>query len=160
MSSDEPQTISDITVDTQNLYREEIYTGLKVASIRKMVPIRPDGSDDPNREPLFTGQTTLMSAAGPVPVQCALDASNLEEAAAKSDAEILGLVRRGKRMPGLARNVEIRAGDLLVVEASPASIEDLLGVMHLEYVGSGLSVLAVTKMLSIWKKRNKDMKRV
>jgi len=67
--------------------------------------------------------------------------ADLDEAAAKSDAEILGLVRRGKRMPGLARNVEIRAGDLLVVEASPASIEDLLGVMHLEYVGSGLDML-------------------
>ncbi len=67
--------------------------------------------------------------------------ADLDEAAAKSDAEILGLVRRGKRMPGLARNVEIRAGDLLVVEASPASIEDLLGAMQLEYVGSGLDML-------------------
>ena len=67
--------------------------------------------------------------------------ADLDEAAAKSDAEILGLVRRGKRMPGLARNVEIRAGDILVVEASPASIEDLLGSMQLEYVGSGLGML-------------------
>ncbi len=67
--------------------------------------------------------------------------ADLDDAAAASDAEILGLVRRGKRMPGLARNVEIRAGDLLVVEASPASIEDLLGVMQLEYVGSAREML-------------------
>ena len=67
--------------------------------------------------------------------------ADLDDAAAASDAEILGLVRRGRRMPGLARNVEIRAGDLLVVEASPASIEDLLGAMQLEYVGSGREML-------------------
>lgn len=67
--------------------------------------------------------------------------SELDDAAEKSDVEMLGLIRRGKRMPGFARSVEIRAGDLLVVEADPANIEDLLGNMQLEYVGSGLSLL-------------------
>ena len=36
-----------------------------------------------------------------------------------SDVEIIGLTRRGERMPGLARVVEIKAGDILVVEAHP-----------------------------------------
>lgn len=111
MSSDEPQTISDITVDTQSLYREEIFTDLKVASIRKMVPIRPDGSDDPTREPLFTGQTTLMSAAGPVPVQCALDASNLEEAAANFPEAVKEAV---ERMVEEAREIQRREASRIV----------------------------------------------
>jgi di/tricarboxylate transporter len=67
--------------------------------------------------------------------------SDLDEVAEKTDVEILGLVRRGSRMPGLARNVEIRVGDILVVEANPANIEELLGAMKFEYVGSSVTLL-------------------
>ena len=59
----------------------------------------------------------------------------LDEPASRSDVEIVGLVRRGRRMPGLARAVKIRAGDVLVVEASPDSLEEALGSLELEYVG-------------------------
>jgi len=62
---------------------------------------------------------------------------DLDELAGKSDVEIVGLVRRGRRMPGLARAVEIMAGDILVVEASPDSLEEALGNLNLEYVGKG-----------------------
>ena len=44
-------------------------------------------------------------------------------------------------MPGIARLVEIKAGDLLVVEANPESIDTVLGSMGLEYVGSGVTTL-------------------
>jgi len=60
----------------------------------------------------------------------------LDERAAKSDVEIIGLVRRGRRMPGLARAVEVRAGDMLVVEGDPESIEDAVGGLGLEYMGT------------------------
>ena len=66
---------------------------------------------------------------------------DLDEIAEKSNVDILGLVRRGRRMPGLARVVEIQAGDLLVVEGDPESIEDAIGRMGLEYVGTGEGVL-------------------
>jgi di/tricarboxylate transporter len=68
--------------------------------------------------------------------------AELDELAEKSDVEVLGVVRQGRRMPGLARSVEIKAGDLLVVEANPESIEDALGAMGLEYVGKGADLLA------------------
>jgi di/tricarboxylate transporter len=45
-------------------------------------------------------------------------------------------------MPGLARRTEILAGDILVVEASPDSLEEALGTLNLEYVGKGEGVLA------------------
>ena len=61
----------------------------------------------------------------------------LDEEAAKSDVEIVGLVRQGQRMPGVARVVEIRAGDILVLEAHPENIDEALGVLQLEYVGAG-----------------------
>ncbi len=62
---------------------------------------------------------------------------DLDNKAANSDVEIIGLTRRGKRMPGLARRSEIREGDILVVEASPDSLEEALGNLGLEYVGKG-----------------------
>ena len=65
----------------------------------------------------------------------------LDADAEKNDVEIVGLVRKGRRMPGLARMVEVKAGDLLVVEANPENIESLLGAMGLEFVGTGVNML-------------------
>ncbi len=65
----------------------------------------------------------------------------IDELADKVDVEVVGLTRRGKRMPGLARMTEIREGDLLVLEASPDSIDEALGALQLEYVGKGEGVL-------------------
>jgi len=65
----------------------------------------------------------------------------LDEIAKKSDVEIIGLTRRGERMPGLARIVEIKAGDILVVEADPENITEALGAMGLEYLGAGEGLL-------------------
>ena len=57
----------------------------------------------------------------------------LDEAVAEHDAEILGLVRRGVRQPGMARRVEIRKNDVLVLSASPDGIEGLVGALGLKY---------------------------
>ncbi len=62
---------------------------------------------------------------------------DLDEQAAKSDVEIIGLIREGRRLPGLARIAEIKANDILVLEASPDSLEEALGALKLEYVGRG-----------------------
>ncbi|MBT8108610.1 MAG: SLC13 family permease [Gammaproteobacteria bacterium] len=62
---------------------------------------------------------------------------DLDDEAAKVDIEIIGLIRSGKRMPGRARIIEIRADDILILEASPDSIEEALGALQLEYVGKG-----------------------
>jgi len=65
----------------------------------------------------------------------------LDEPAAESGVDILGLVRQGRRLPGLARAAEIKAGDIIVVEGHPENIEDSLGRLGLEYVGKGTSAL-------------------
>jgi di/tricarboxylate transporter len=66
---------------------------------------------------------------------------DLDELADKSDIDIIGLTRKGRRLPGLARLAEIRAGDILVVEASPDSLDEALGALDLEYVGKGQGIL-------------------
>ena len=69
-------------VDEKNLYKEEGYTDMKVASIRKLVPVSPDGTEDKSRVSLFIGATQLMSQKGPLPIQAILSANNLKEAIA------------------------------------------------------------------------------
>ena len=69
-------------VDEKNLYKEEGYTDMKVASIRKLVPVSPDGTEDKSRASLFIGATQLMSQKGPLPIQAILSANNLQEAIA------------------------------------------------------------------------------
>lgn len=61
--------------------------------------------------------------------------ADLDEVADKTDTVILGLVRQGKRLPGQARRAEIRNGDILVVEAGPEGINELVGELKLEYAG-------------------------
>ncbi len=124
MSRDEPQGIGEIQVDTANLYREEIFTDLKVASIRKLVPIRPDGSPDPSREPVFTGQTTLMTQAGPVPVTCPIEATTLEEATTKFPEAIKLAV---ERLMDEVREVQRREASRIVVPGQAGTPGSVVG---------------------------------
>jgi di/tricarboxylate transporter len=59
----------------------------------------------------------------------------LDDVATEHEVEIVGLVRRGERMPGMARRIEIRKNDVLMLKASPAGIEALVGALGLEYAG-------------------------
>jgi hypothetical protein len=78
--SEETNPLGEISVDQDNLYREETFTDLKVASIRRLSPIKADGGDDAGRPILFIGETTLMSQRGPLPINCPIEATTLEEA--------------------------------------------------------------------------------
>ena len=56
--------------------------------------------------------------------------------ATDKDVQIIGLVRRGKRLPGFARTEAIRKGDFLVLEGDPKSIEAFMGTADLDFAGS------------------------
>ena len=76
-----PETAKiNLNVDRDNLYREDSVTDVKVAAIRRLTPIKADGSDDDSRDPMFMGQTQLMSPSGPILLQSLLEARTLEEA--------------------------------------------------------------------------------
>ncbi|MBB4304898.1 di/tricarboxylate transporter [Rhodobium orientis] len=61
--------------------------------------------------------------------------SELDDTAIETDTEILGLVRGGHRMAGLARRVEIQAGDTLVVEAKADALDQFASKLKLEFQG-------------------------
>ena len=48
-SEEEEQVIGEIRVESGNLYREEIFTDLRVATIRRLLPVKADGSPDDSR---------------------------------------------------------------------------------------------------------------
>jgi hypothetical protein len=94
VSDETPAELAEIRVQEDNLYREETYTDLRVATIRRLVPVKPDGSPDPSRPELFSGQTNLMSQAGPLPVECPLEAATIDEAIEKFPEAIQAAVER------------------------------------------------------------------
>ncbi len=94
MSTEEQMAADNITVDPNNLYREDMFTDLKVATIRRLLPVKPDGSPDPDRDPMFLGQTQMLSQAGPLPVSCRLEGKTLEEAMEQFPAAMAEAVER------------------------------------------------------------------
>ena len=62
----------------------------------------------------------------------------------EADIHLLGLIRNGKRRPGLAMRETVRAGDFLVVEGDPKAIETFMGQSALDFAGSDLHEGGVT----------------
>jgi hypothetical protein len=116
--SDEPQVqeIQEVRVDSANLYREEVYTDLRVATIRMLVPVKPDGTADTSRDTLFSGQTTLLSQAGPLPVECAIEAKSLQEAMTRFPQAMKEAV---DRLIEEAREIRRREASRIVVPGGP-----------------------------------------
>ncbi len=71
---DEPQ------MSVETLYREDVFTDQRVGTVRRMTPVKSDGSDDPSRPLIFVGQATVMTPMGSLPLSFELDAKNLAEA--------------------------------------------------------------------------------
>lgn len=76
------QALSEIKLDSANLYREEVFTDLRVGSIKQLTPVTADGSRDLSRPMVFLGETQLMSQMGPLPVQAQIEADTLAGAIA------------------------------------------------------------------------------
>jgi len=84
MNNVQEPKITDIKMNPDNLYKEETFTDLTYASIRRLTPVKSDGSTDESREVIFTGMAQLMSPNGPIPVQCLIEgAKTLQEATDK-----------------------------------------------------------------------------
>jgi len=70
----------NITINADALYREEAYTDRKIGTVRVMIPVTKDGTDDSSRDPLFIGSAQLMTPMGALPLAFELEAKTLVEA--------------------------------------------------------------------------------
>lgn len=74
------ESLAEARMDAQALYREEIFTDQRVGTIRRLTPVRNDGSDDPARPVLFVGQASVLTPMGSLPLSFELAATNLAQA--------------------------------------------------------------------------------
>ncbi len=94
MTDQQGTSAAEISVDTDNLHREEVFTDLHAASIRRLTPVKADGSTDSGRDVLYIGETNLMTQMGPLPVQFPIEAISLDDAFSQFAEGVKGAVER------------------------------------------------------------------
>ena len=77
-----PETSNEIRMDTNNLYREEVFTDNSVGMLRRLTPVTVDGETDSSRAVQYVGSTQVLTSAGPLPLSFEIEAGSLTEAAA------------------------------------------------------------------------------
>ncbi len=104
MSHDSNSGLPDIEMATDELYREEVYTDRKIGTIRVMIPVTADGSDDSQREVIYSGQTQIMTPAGALPISFDIDATSIGDAAQQfGEAAKLGIEQTMKELEEMRR---------------------------------------------------------
>ena len=66
--------LKNLKMERDRLYLEEVITDLAAGTIRRMTPLKADGTPDASRQTLYMGQAQVLSAMGPLPVQFELEA--------------------------------------------------------------------------------------
>lgn len=69
-------------MDPAALYNEETFTDRKIGAIRRLTPVKSDGSVDTSRPVLFLGQAEIMTNMGPVPINFEIEGKSLADAVA------------------------------------------------------------------------------
>lgn len=112
MSEAEKVNLDNISVDEAGLYREEMITDLKAASMQVLTPVKVDGSVDETRQKKFVAQTQLMSRAGVLPVTAHIEAESLADAIEKFPEAVKEAV---DRMVEEAREMQRQEASKIVV---------------------------------------------
>ena len=69
-------------MDAAELWREEVFTDRKVGTIRRLNPVKSDGSADAGRKALYIGEASLYTPAGTLPLTFEIPAETLDKAVA------------------------------------------------------------------------------
>ncbi len=118
MTDQRGPSAADITVDLSNLHREEVFTDLQAASIRRLTPVKSDGSQDSARDVMYIGETNLMTQMGPLPVQFPIEAKDLDDAFSQFAEGVKGAIERlNERAKEMAREENSR----IVVPGAPGA---------------------------------------
>ncbi len=110
---------TELEMDDTQLYREDVFTDHKIGTIRRLTPVRSDGSPDPNRPVLFAGQTQILTAGGMLPLAFEIEAATLAEAVQKfGPAANVALDETVRELQELRRQA---ASQLVLPDAAAAS---------------------------------------
>ncbi len=109
----------DLKMDTASLYREEIYTDRKVGTIRRLIPVKPDGTPDGGRKETYIGETQMLTPVGALPIVFEIQATSPGDAAEKfAAAAKVALDRAVKELQQLRRE---QASSLIIPDAGAAA---------------------------------------
>jgi hypothetical protein len=73
----------EIRMNAAGLYRDELFTDRHVGTVHRLVPVMPDGTEDPARTVIFEGQTSVLTPAGSLPLVFEIQAGTLADAVDK-----------------------------------------------------------------------------
>jgi hypothetical protein len=69
-------------MDEKDLWKEDVFTDRKVGTIRRLVPVKADGTADASRKAVYVGEAQLMTPAGALPLTFEIPGDTLEAAVA------------------------------------------------------------------------------
>jgi hypothetical protein len=72
---------ADLSIDPAALYLEETFTDRRVGTIRRLTPVKGDGSPDRARPVAYVGETQVMTPMGTLPIVFEIDAESIQDAA-------------------------------------------------------------------------------
>jgi hypothetical protein len=102
-----PETTSDIKVDPDSLYLEEVFTDRRIGTIRRLTPVNKEGVRDTARAVLYVGETQVLTPAGALPIGFEIGAGSLGEAAEKfGDLAKEAIERTVKELQDLRRQAQ------------------------------------------------------
>lgn len=116
------------SMDSTQIYREDVFTDRKVGTIRRLTPVTPAGADDATRPVLFVGQAQVMTPMGALPISFELEASTLDAAVVKFGPAAEAAVQQTMRELQEMRREQ--ASSLVIPDGAGAGLpnpSDLLG---------------------------------
>jgi len=115
----------DAQMGADSLYREDIFTDQRVGTVRRLTPVKSDGSDDPSRPLVFIGQATVMTPMGSLPLSFELPAKTLAEAVSQfGPAAQQAIDEAARELQELRRQA---ASSIVIPEAGAASLKGVGG---------------------------------
>ena len=115
-------------MESNQIYREEIFTDRRVGTIRRLTPVTAEGAEDTARPVLFVGQAQVMTPMGAVPISFELEATSLSGAIAKfGEAAELAVQQTVRELQELRRE---QASSLVIPDSASGPLpnpNDLMG---------------------------------
>ncbi len=116
---------ADPDMSADSLYREDVFTDQRVGTVRRMTPVKSDGSDDPSRPQIFVGQATVMTPMGSLPLSFELPGQTLAEAVAQfGPAAQQAIEEAAREIQEMRRQA---ASSIVIPEAGAASLKGMGG---------------------------------
>jgi hypothetical protein len=97
MASRPDERLTEPKMEPDSLFLEEIFTDRRVGTIRRLTPVKGDGTPDAARPVMYVGETQIMTSVGALPINFEIDAKDLADAAAKFGPEAKDAIERTVR---------------------------------------------------------------